>query len=178
MSGWIAGATIAAGALGAGASLYGANKQAKSDAEAQRLNKAQFDAQQLQNWNQYLMQRGIDPAGNTTVGGYGSGRAINSRLPLWASVEQTTGASAPGELRVVRRGAAPAAGMVPMAQPPPRLVVTSPGGSGNGQAVSDNAQAAPSGAPSSEQKIKNLLDPLNVSGGKNKSFLDPLGIFG
>ena len=126
MSAWVTGGVAAAGVL---ASLYGANKQAQSDAEARKLNKAQFDAQELQKWNQYLMQRGIDPAGNTTVGGYGSGRAINSRLPLWASAEQTTGASAPGELRVVRRGAAPAAGMVPMAQPPPRLVVTSPGAS-------------------------------------------------
>lgn len=125
MSAWVTGAVAVAGI---GASLYGANKQAQSDAEAQKLNKAQFEAQQLQNWNQYLMQRGIDPTGNTTVGGYGSGKAINSRLPLWASVQQTTGASAPGELRVVRRGATPA-GAAPMAQPPPRLVVTSPGAS-------------------------------------------------
>ena len=125
MSAWVTGG-IAAGGLILGA--VGANKQAKADAAAQAQNKAQFEAQQLQNWNNYLMQRGIDPTGNTTVGGYGSGKAINSRLPLWASVQQTTGASAPGELRVVRRGATPA-GAAPMAQPPPRLVVTSPGAS-------------------------------------------------
>jgi hypothetical protein len=133
MSGWITGATIGAGVLGVGASLYGANKQAKSNDEANRLNKEQFDAQQLQNWNNYLMQRGINPAGNTTVGGYGTGAPINSRLPLWASVARQDN---PGPLRVVRRGTAgparPSAG---------RLVATSPG------------SAQPAGAPP-------MTDPL------------------
>lgn len=117
MSAWITGSAIVAGA---GLNLIGANKQAKSNDEANRLNKEQFDAQQLQNWNNYLMQRGINPAGNTTVGGYGTGAPINSRLPLWASVARQDN---PGPLRVVRRGM----GGAPAGPTAGRLVVTSPG---------------------------------------------------
>ena len=120
MSVWVTGG-IAAGGLVMNA--IGANKQAQANADAQRQNKEQFEAQQLQNWNQYLMQRGIDPAGNTKVGGYGSGQAINSRLPLWASVQRTE--KNPGEFRVVRKSAMPAS---PRTLAPARLVVTSPNG--------------------------------------------------
>lgn len=120
MSVWVTGG-IAAGGLVMNA--IGANKQSQDNAAAQRQNKEQFEAQQLQNWNQYLMQRGIDPTGNTKVGGYGSGQAINSRLPLWASVQRQE--ENPGEFRVVRRSAMPAA---PRTLAPGRLVAASPNG--------------------------------------------------
>lgn len=83
---WIAAGTAI---LGTGASLYGANKQAKANSAAQASNERQQAEQNRLAWANYLMTRGIDPAGAQTGVVPSSGRAINSRLPLWANVRHT-----------------------------------------------------------------------------------------
>lgn len=96
------GAAIA-GALGVGASLYGANKQAKDNQAAQSQN-ADLQAQQNNSaWQAYLMSRGINPMG-ATAGTIPTGaQAINSKLPLWATmtIPGTPALSSPR--RLVRR---------------------------------------------------------------------------
>lgn len=88
---WVAVAIGGSAVIGAGVGLYGANKQAQSQADAQKQN---ADLQTQQNnsaWQSYLMSRGVNPmgatAGNIPVGA----PAINARLPLWANVNVATG---------------------------------------------------------------------------------------
>lgn len=85
--GEIWGAAVAA--VGIGASLYGANKQAKDAAHAQDVNIAAQQDAQRGNWMNYLTTRGIAPGPNTQVGeipGYAPGSVVNTKLPLWAKV--------------------------------------------------------------------------------------------
>ena len=88
-------AILGAGALGAGATVYGANKQSKSVSAA---NDANLKAQAEQNknaWANYLMTRGLNPAGAQTGTIPTNPQAINARLPLWANANfRTPGAIA------------------------------------------------------------------------------------
>lgn len=79
---WIAAAGLA---IGAGTSIYGANKQDKANKAAQAQNQAQQEEQNRLAWANYLMQRGIDPSAATQTGVIPqNARAVNTRLPLWA----------------------------------------------------------------------------------------------
>lgn len=115
-SAWITGAAMV---IGAGISYAGSQSAAGKNEASQKAalaqNRSQFDTQQLNNWNQYLLQRGTNPSGNTTVGGFGSGQPVNTKLPLWAQV--SSGGTPSGGRRLVRIGS-PA--------PTPTLVAASP----------------------------------------------------
>ena len=78
-------ATIVAGVIGAG----GLAMTAKGQSDAKKANKAalaeqsaNWKEQQEENWRRYLLSRGIDTANG--------GRAVNTRLPLWATVKPGT----------------------------------------------------------------------------------------
>lgn len=78
---------IATTAVGTGASLYGANKQAKAVQAANDQN-AKLQAEQNQSaWNAYLLSRGINPTGATTGQIPANAPAVNTKLPLWATVK-------------------------------------------------------------------------------------------
>lgn len=98
---------VAAGAavIGAGATVYGANKQAKASKAANDANLAANEASNEQAWTGYLMQRGLAAPEGTAAGVLpGSGTAVNTKLPLWASVKRSS--TAPMTLR--RKGTATA----------------------------------------------------------------------
>ena len=83
---WVAVGTAAAGI---GASLYGANKQAKDTAGANNANIAAQQESERQNWLRYLMTRGVNPGANTQSGevpGFAPGAPMNTKLPLWMKV--------------------------------------------------------------------------------------------
>jgi hypothetical protein len=101
-------ATAGGAIVGAGVSLYGANKQAQNQKDANAANTANIDKSNNLQWNEYLMQRGIQPTGQTTTGQVPTSfTPVNSRLPLWANVNPApTMAQAPGAASpplVVRR---------------------------------------------------------------------------
>lgn len=81
---------IGSAVLGAGTSLYGASQQRVANNKAADANqKAQADANQA-SWANYLMSRGLNPAGATTGQIPQNAQAINQRLPLWANVRSNT----------------------------------------------------------------------------------------
>ena len=78
-------AIIVAGVIGAG----GLAMTAKGQSDAKKANKAalaeqsaNWKEQQKENWRRYMLSRGIDTANG--------GRAVNTRLPLWATVKPGT----------------------------------------------------------------------------------------
>ena len=73
MSMWISGATLL---VGAGTSIYGADKQRKLNNQAKDANKAENQSVRDENLRRYLMTRGVGA----------NGMPINSKLPLWANV--------------------------------------------------------------------------------------------
>lgn len=81
-------AVLGAGALGAGASVYGANKQSKATQDAASKNNQSQAAQNAAAWSNYLMTRGINPAGAQTGQIPQGAQSINARLPLWATVRR------------------------------------------------------------------------------------------
>ena len=87
MSGWIAGAVVGTGLIGAGASIYGANKTSKAiDKQTAANSAAQAEANKV-GWTNYLLTRGIQPVGDVTTGEMpNSYKAVNTRLPVWANV--------------------------------------------------------------------------------------------
>jgi hypothetical protein len=85
---WVA---VAVGVVGAGASAYGANKQAKANKSAQNQNAQLQQDENNSAWQSYLMSRGLDPMG-ATAGTIPTGApAINAKLPLWANVNVSRG---------------------------------------------------------------------------------------
>ena len=94
---------IGSAALGAGASLYGANKQSKAIQSAASQDAASQAAQNQAAWANYLMTRGVNPAGAATGTIPTNPQAINARLPLWA----TANFKRPGaQTRWVKKGTA------------------------------------------------------------------------
>lgn len=86
---WAAVVSVGSTVVGAGVSMYGANKQAKANAAAQNANIAAQKEAERQNWLRYLMTRGINPDPNTptgTIPGAAPGAPVNTRLPLWMRV--------------------------------------------------------------------------------------------
>lgn len=94
---WVA---VGTAVLGAGTSLYGANKQAHDQRAANDANRAAVDSSDRYAWNNYLMQRGVygGNAPTGTIPGAQPGGAVNTRLPLWANLRTNSipGAPAPG----------------------------------------------------------------------------------
>lgn len=156
----VAFATLVAGGVGAGASIYGANKQSKAQQAASAQNQESVDKQNASAWASYLLSRGVNPNGVATGQIPTNPVAVNSRLPLWANV-QRSGRASPG-FRIGGAGgnvrlapSAPASAM-PVSEP-----VAAPVSSGGGSS-----------------RTNDLLigNPLGI-GGKDRSFFDPLGIF-
>lgn len=91
--GWV---SAAAAVAGAGASIYGANKQSKANAKAQdQQNQAVADQNRL-NWINYLATRGISPADPASVQpGQMPTRynVVNTKLPVWATIRTPAGGS-------------------------------------------------------------------------------------
>ncbi len=92
--------SIGTAVLGAGASLYGANKQSQDQRAANDANRAAIEGADRNAWNNYLMQRGLygGNAPTGTIPGMQPGGAVNQRLPLWANLRTNSipGATAPG----------------------------------------------------------------------------------
>ncbi len=120
---WVA---VAVSAVGVGTSLYGANKQAQSQKDANAANAASVANSDLNSWRAYLMQRGLNPAGVTTFGEIPTNAApMNTKLPLWANINipqagaksrwQKVGSNygAPGTLNTGTYGAQPTAPAIP-----------------------------------------------------------------
>lgn len=114
---WIAAAVVA---VGAGATIYGANKQAKAVESANNTNAELQKDQNQSAWAAYLMSRGVNPNGAATGTIPSNPQAINAKFPLWATwtvpaTSGTPGTSTPR--RLVRRTAS--AGVGPVATPSP-----------------------------------------------------------
>lgn len=80
---------MAAAVVGAGIGLIGANQQKKANEGAQNQNLAAQASQNDSQWGNYLMTRGIAPTSPTTPGVLpqeGQYKVVNSRLPLWMTV--------------------------------------------------------------------------------------------
>lgn len=98
-------ALIAAG-IGAGASIYGANKQSKDQKSADATNRAAIEKQNQDAWQGYLLQRGISAPGTPTGVLPANGTPTNTRLPLWANMSFTEpGQPAAAGTSMVRRRA-------------------------------------------------------------------------
>lgn len=83
---WVAIGTTAAGI---GANLYGQNKQEKAQKAADARNEAAVEKSDLNAWQGYLMQRGVNPSGVTQFGQIPTNaQAVNTRLPLWATMRR------------------------------------------------------------------------------------------
>ena len=91
---WVAIAIGGSALLGAGASIYGANKQSQANSSANDANVAAQNKQNDSAWQNWLMSKGL--ASNTpltagTMPTASQGYAVNTRLPLWATMPvQTT----------------------------------------------------------------------------------------
>lgn len=114
------------GVGGIAANLYGQNKQAQAQRDANAANSASIANSDLNSWKAYLMQRGLNPVGVTTFGEIPTNAApMNTKLPLWANVNipqagaksrwQKVGAGygAPGTLNTGAYGAQPASPAIP-----------------------------------------------------------------
>jgi hypothetical protein len=86
---------IGSAALGAGASIYGASQQRTANNRAQDTNARLQQQQNDQAWANWLMTRGVAPTSPVAAGVMptaGNYRAVNTRLPIWASVSPRTSA--------------------------------------------------------------------------------------
>ncbi len=86
--GAITGGTLAAGAglAGAGLNLIGQNQQKKAIQGATDANQRAIDDANKREWNNYLLQRGINTGGTAMPGEIPTNApAVNTKLPLWAA---------------------------------------------------------------------------------------------
>lgn len=158
---WVAVAVGGGALLGAGASVYGANKQSKAVQDAASKNNDAQAAQNAAAWSNYLMTRGVNPAGAATGQIPQGAQAINARLPLWA----TANFKRPGTTAGWRKKGSVGA---------PNTLYR--GGGMPAGAIPD--PVAPAGSSGGNSRLKDALigNPLGI-GGKDRSFFDPLGIF-
>lgn len=101
---WLA--AVIPAVVGAGAALYGANKQSKDNKAAQDQNAQLQREQNNSSWVNWLMTRGMQPTGPVQAGQVpqaGQYSAVNTRLPLWATMNMPAQTQ---PLTVVRRGVA------------------------------------------------------------------------
>jgi hypothetical protein len=124
--------TLAVGALGAGAAIYGANKQADASSAANTANQQNVQTANNESWTNYLASRGLNPGGTVAYGTIPTNAApINTKLPLWATVNVpnnlaspggSSGASSPALASAISSGggmgASPVAGYAPRGQMP------------------------------------------------------------
>ncbi len=113
---WVAIAVGGGAVLGAGVSLIGMNKQGQANSAANQANQSAQNQQNQSAWSSYLMTRGIAPTGPVTPGvipAAGNFQAVNTRLPLWATVSQTTVPIGNQAARGPIGGAAPGGAPVP-----------------------------------------------------------------
>ena len=66
----------ASSVAGVGLAAKGASDQKKANKKALAQEQANFEAQQAENWRRYMLSRGVNE----------TGRAVNTKLPLWATV--------------------------------------------------------------------------------------------
>lgn len=173
-------AWIAAGAAvaGVGAAVYGANKQAQANKDATAANQASQAEQNQSAWNAYLAGKGVAPTTPVAAGVYptaGNYNAVNTRLPLWATVNQTVGPNGNVSLTTTS---------TPVRQPngfkDGKVTYSEVQGPLQNSSASTNANTTSNQATgvSGMQRLNNFMDPLNIIAGKNKSPLDPFGLFG
>lgn len=62
---------------GVGLAAKGASDQKKAQKKALEQDQTNYEAQQAENWNRYLLSRGIDGS-----------KAVNTKLPLWMTVKR------------------------------------------------------------------------------------------
>ena len=77
-------AAIAAGVtglVGAGLTMKGQKDAKKANKAALAQEQANWEAQQKENLRRYMLSRGVDTAAG--------GGAVNTQLPLWATVKRT-----------------------------------------------------------------------------------------
>jgi hypothetical protein len=107
---WVAVAVVGGAALGAGATIYGSNKQAKANESAADKNAALQEKQNQAAWANWLMTRGIAPTKSVEAGVLPSAsdsKAVNTRMPLWANVNFSPTGS--GGIRLVKKGSSTSA---------------------------------------------------------------------
>lgn len=83
---------IGSAVLGAGASIYGANKQAGAIQDANQQNTALQQQQNNSAWVNWLMSRGVAPTSPVPAGvmpAPGGYTAVNTRLPIWATMPKS-----------------------------------------------------------------------------------------
>lgn len=104
---WVA---VGTAVLGAGTSLYGANKQSKDNKAAADQNARLQREQNNASWANWLMTRGVAPTSGVEAGVMptaGNFNAVNTRLPLWATMtmptEQPQPGAQPARGRITRR---------------------------------------------------------------------------
>ena len=151
---------IGTAVVGAGASIYGANKQSQAIKDANNANATATDKQNNAAWVAWLMSRGIQPTGETTYGQIptsGNYVATNTKLPVWATMTDTS---------------------APLKAPDLPAVSTATNSSTAG------ASGTPGGLNASGRSVvKGLADPLGLTdndasiGSVVRNSLDPLHIF-
>lgn len=106
-------ATVAAVAAvaGAGTAIYGATQAGSAQDSANATNAASVAANNNANWQNYLMERGINPDGAAAGTIPTNPQAVNAKLPLYANVNVSNGIPA-GATRWAKAGTpAPATNM-------------------------------------------------------------------
>jgi hypothetical protein len=156
---WVA---VGVGVAGIAAGAYGSAKQSKDNKAAQAQNAGLQEQQNAQAWANYLMTRGVNPAGAATGQLPANPQAINARLPLWA----TANFAKPGAAKTWRKKGSTA----------PVNTLTRGSTFASTPAVDPYTQAAPASQGSSFKNDLLIGNPLGI-GGKDRNFLDPLGIF-
>lgn len=156
---------LGVGLAGVAASAYGASQQNKAVKGANAQNAALQDEQNQSAWNAYLLSRGINPTGAATGQIPQNAQAVNSRLPLWA----TANFKNPGAKPTWRKkGSSPTPNSLVLSS---QLVGSPTAGAGAASQPKDGATKDPS-------KVQDILmgNPFGL-GGKDRSWLDPFGIF-
>lgn len=152
-TGVTAGVAIGAAVLGAGTAIYATNKQTDASQAANTQNAQNVSQANDQSWTNYLLSRGIStgsvvPAGTLPSGG----SAVNTKLPLWATVNVPQSMAGPGGSSALG-GAISGTGYSPI----PRGV--SPGGA---SPVGANPGSAP-GATAQSRQITGPQGPYQYS---------------
>ncbi len=88
LGGTIGAGTLAAGAglAGVGLNLVGQNQQKKAIEGTTAANQRAIDDANKREWNNYLLQRGLNTGGTAMPGEIPTNApAVNTKLPLWAA---------------------------------------------------------------------------------------------
>lgn len=107
-TGVTAGVAIGAAVVGAGTEIYGASEQKTAASEANDANQKNVQTANNESWTNYLMSRGINPGGTVAYGTIPTnGQTINTKLPLWATVNVPNTMSGPGGSNTLASALAP-----------------------------------------------------------------------